>query len=152
VIIKALSLTQPWASLVVIGAKRIETRSWPTSYRGPVAIHASKGFPRDCRALCFEEPFRSALEEAGCRPIALPRGQILGVAYLGDCQHTADLRSLVIGRREFQFGDYSPGRFGFLLSNAVKFPKPIACDGALKLWNWQVNTELVDLIPQKGPK
>lgn len=42
---KALSLTQPWATLVAIGAKKIETRSWSTSYRGPVAIHASKGYP-----------------------------------------------------------------------------------------------------------
>ena len=42
---KALSLTQPWASLVVIGAKCYETRSWATNYRGPLAIHASKGFP-----------------------------------------------------------------------------------------------------------
>ena len=42
---KALTLTQPWASLVAIGAKRIETRSWSTPYRGLLAIHAAKGFP-----------------------------------------------------------------------------------------------------------
>lgn len=40
---KAITLTEPWATLVAIGAKQIETRSWPTSYRGPVAIHAAKG-------------------------------------------------------------------------------------------------------------
>lgn len=40
---KGLSLTQPWATLVAIGAKRIETRIWATSYRGPLAIHAAKG-------------------------------------------------------------------------------------------------------------
>ena len=44
---KALTLTQPWASLVACGAKTIETRSWRTPYRGPVAIHAAKGFPAD---------------------------------------------------------------------------------------------------------
>jgi hypothetical protein len=43
---KALTLTQPWATLVAIGAKTIETRSWPTSYRGPLAIHAAKGYPK----------------------------------------------------------------------------------------------------------
>jgi activating signal cointegrator 1 len=43
---KAITLTQPWATLVAIGAKRIETRSWPTNYRGPLAIHAAKGFPK----------------------------------------------------------------------------------------------------------
>jgi hypothetical protein len=39
--IRVLSLLQPWASLLVFGEKMIETRSWKTSYRGPVAIHAS---------------------------------------------------------------------------------------------------------------
>ena len=39
---KCLSLWQPWASLVVIGAKRFETRSWPTNYRGPLLIHAAQ--------------------------------------------------------------------------------------------------------------
>ena len=42
---KALSLTQPWATLVVIGAKRIETRFWHTSYVGPLLIHAAKAIP-----------------------------------------------------------------------------------------------------------
>ena len=41
---KALTLTQPWATLIAVGAKRIETRSWGTSYRGRIAIHAAKGF------------------------------------------------------------------------------------------------------------
>lgn len=51
---KAISLWQPWASLVPAGAKPVETRSWSTSYRGPLAIHAAKttdGFdelPGDC--------------------------------------------------------------------------------------------------------
>lgn len=40
---KILTLSQPYASLVALGAKRIETRSWRTSYRGPLAIHAAKG-------------------------------------------------------------------------------------------------------------
>lgn len=42
---KAISLTQPWASLIALGYKRIETRSWSTTYRGPLAIHATSGFP-----------------------------------------------------------------------------------------------------------
>lgn len=39
---KAISLWQPWASLVAVGAKKIETRSWATKYRGSLAIHATK--------------------------------------------------------------------------------------------------------------
>jgi hypothetical protein len=38
---KALSLHQPWASLIGLGVKTIETRSWSTKYRGPLAVHAS---------------------------------------------------------------------------------------------------------------
>ena len=39
---KALSLKQPWAAMVANGTKTVETRSWSTSYRGPLAIHASQ--------------------------------------------------------------------------------------------------------------
>ncbi len=40
---KTLSLLQPWATLVITGAKKLETRAWSTAYRGPLLIHASKG-------------------------------------------------------------------------------------------------------------
>ena len=39
---RAFTLTQPWASLIAIGLKMHETRSWRTSYRGPLLIHASR--------------------------------------------------------------------------------------------------------------
>src|SRR5574343_1234835 len=71
---KAITLHQPWATLVAIGAKRIETRSWSTNYRGPIAIHAAKGFPKDAQALCYTEPFRTALKQNGnipMRPMSL---------------------------------------------------------------------------------
>ena len=42
---KALSVTQPWATLIATGQKQIETRSWGTRYRGPLYIHAAKRFP-----------------------------------------------------------------------------------------------------------
>ena len=38
--IKLISLWEPWATLMAIGAKRIETRSWRTPYRGWLAIQA----------------------------------------------------------------------------------------------------------------
>jgi hypothetical protein len=46
--VKALSIMQPWAWLVVTGRKDIENRDWPTSFRGPVLIHAGKRIDRDC--------------------------------------------------------------------------------------------------------
>lgn len=41
-IVKALSLYQPWASLMSMSKKKFETRTWGTSFRGLVVIHASK--------------------------------------------------------------------------------------------------------------
>lgn len=60
----ALSLTQPWASLVATGAKKIETRSWrpnKSAIGQRIAIHASKGFPRDAKEICYEPVFFDAL-------------------------------------------------------------------------------------------
>ena len=42
---KALTLHQPWATLIALGVKTIETRSWRTNYRGPIAIHAGLHAP-----------------------------------------------------------------------------------------------------------
>ena len=58
---KALTLHQPWANLVALGHKQIETRSWATKYRGALAIHAGKYFPPANRNLISSEPFLSAL-------------------------------------------------------------------------------------------
>lgn len=49
---KALSILQPWAWLIVNAdryprPKRVENRTWPTSFRGPLLIHAGKGFDFD---------------------------------------------------------------------------------------------------------
>lgn len=60
---KCLTLTEPWATLISIGAKRIETRSWATYHRGLLAIHSAKGFPKEARELCWQEPFATPLKE-----------------------------------------------------------------------------------------
>lgn len=39
---KVITLIQPWATLIALGEKQIETRSWSTKYRGEIAIHAGK--------------------------------------------------------------------------------------------------------------
>jgi activating signal cointegrator 1 len=78
--VKALTMTQPWATLVAIGANVIETRDWPTKHRGPFAIHAAKGFPPDARALCRTRPFRDALAAGGYESSdALPLGAVVAL-------------------------------------------------------------------------
>lgn len=58
---KVLTLHQPWASLIALGVKTIETRSWTTSYRGPLAIHAGASFQGiDDELECEEAGWRAA--------------------------------------------------------------------------------------------
>lgn len=65
---KALTVTEPWATLIAIGAKRIETRSWPTDYRGPVAIHASKKLTGFEQSAIASRTTLDAFASAGINP------------------------------------------------------------------------------------
>jgi hypothetical protein len=115
---KAISLTQPWATLVAIGAKRIETRSWATKYRGPIAIHAAKGFPAWCRDLCDTPPFRGVLRARYLGASDLPLGAVLAITDIIDCLPTRVVQNNITmftdAPYELEFGDYCDGRFGFL--------------------------------------
>ncbi len=62
---KAISIHQPWASLIAFGEKRFETRSWHPQYRGRILIHASKTFNHAEQDLCHKEPFISVLKPHG---------------------------------------------------------------------------------------
>jgi activating signal cointegrator 1 len=138
---RAITLHQPWASLIAVGAKRIETRSWPTPYRGWLAIHAGKTFPPDAERLCLQRPFSAALLRAGLP--SLPRGAVVAVAHLhrvGRIGRRADGAVIVDGRDlpvegdELAFGDYTPNRFGWVLTNVHPLPAPIPCRGMQGLW------------------
>lgn len=131
-----LSLTQPWATLMAIGAKRIETRSWATQYRGWVGIHAAKGFPGWARETCLDPPFAEVLVEDRIQsPDELLRGHVLAVVYLSDVIPTERvmMRTMMTGR-ELVFGDYSPGRFAWLTDSRVQLAHPIPAKGRLGLW------------------
>jgi len=128
---KCLSLTQPWASLVMIGAKKYETRSWYTVYRGPLAIHASKGFPGWAKEFAQEPPVSVIFGP----DYDFPLGQIIGVVTLVRCERTEDVASS-LSRQELQFGDYGEERFAWKLANPQPFAKPIPWRGSLGLWDW----------------
>lgn len=137
---KALTLTQPWATLVAIEAKRIETRSWTLAYRGPIAIHAAKGMPSYAVDAFWHEPFYSTLVAAGItKPTELPRGVVLATARLVAVQPTSANLAEIHARmdaKEFAFGDYSPGRYMWLLDSIVRLPEPAPAKGSLGLWEW----------------
>jgi hypothetical protein len=82
---KCLSLHQPWATLILAGAIRYQSRPFGTRYRGRLAIHATKSFSEAAFRLCQVEPIRRVLKEAGYRFAAdLPRGCLLGTVQLVD--------------------------------------------------------------------
>lgn len=145
---RALSLHQPWASLVAVGAKRVETRSWQTRYRGPLAIHAAQRYPRSM--LSGLEPATVALMHNALygSPFGLtePRGCIVATCRLVDCcvigsHFTSGGRvPIVQGRdvsqQEEAFGDYSPGRWAWMLADVVALKEPIPARGQQGLWDW----------------
>lgn len=150
---KAITLTQPWATLVAIGAKRIETRSWTTRYRGVLAIHAAKGFPKNAQALCRQEPFYSVLTVFGekwnrertdladlVKHPLMPLGAIVAVCELSEVIHIPpqwEMSAEYPAEPERSFGDYTLGRFAWVLTNVRQLKTPIAARGALGLWEWQ---------------
>lgn len=139
VAIRAISLTQPWATLVAIGAKSIETRSWPTGYRGMLAIHAAKRFSDSDQRLCFREPFTTALMEAGFQsPSQLPRGMVIAVGRLVNCRQVTRSTELPArSSREWAFGDFDLGRWLWDLDNVEPLDPPVPAKGALGLWDWR---------------
>ncbi len=136
---KALSLYQPWATLVVIGAKRIETRSWRTSYRGAISIHASSSRRNQARLLAYQKPFATWLERFEINPMELPFGAIIGTVKLFDCiPITGGVPSLPLeiwdAELEILLGDYSPGRWAWLLMDPQRLPQPVPCRGKMGLY------------------
>lgn len=144
---KALTLTQPWASLVAAGEKTVETRSWGTPHRGPVAIHAAKGLgpvggKSGLRDLVQTEPFLSALRRAGYGGLALlspaealPLGEIIAVASLEAVVRTDDHAIIGLTEQELAFGNFGPGRYAWILRAVTPLDEHVPCRGALGLWN-----------------
>ncbi|MCM0760681.1 ASCH domain-containing protein [Sporomusa sphaeroides DSM 2875] len=138
---KAITILQPWASLIACGAKQIETRSWATKYRGPIAIHAGAK-PFDTRTYFDRELYRFA-DALGQPDIygfdQLPFGAVIAIAELVDCRPTESfvfsgtLRD--ISENEIAFGDYTPGRYAWILAN-VRPIKPVPAKGMQRFWEW----------------
>jgi hypothetical protein len=119
--VKALSIRQPWAWMILHGGKDIENREWPTRVRGRVLIHASKGITPD--------EYRDAVWYADQRGVAVPhevnmqRGGIVGSVEIVDCVMRSD-------------SPWFMGKYGFVLRNPVLLPfQP--CRGALGFFDVQ---------------
>ncbi len=135
-VLRALTLHQPWASLIANGEKVYETRSWePPEGLTHVAIHAGKTVNDEV----LKEPvFRHALgfwnpEEQ----IILPSSAILCVCRIvkafkvygkvpEDRRHES--------HREKFFGNFDAGRFAWKLERVFTCTPPIQCRGAQRIW------------------
>jgi hypothetical protein len=105
---KVLTVRQPWASAIIWAGKDVENRSWPTSYRGRLYVHAGM-----------------RLEDEDVLPadVPVPRGCIIGYVDLVDVMTGSQSRWA------------EPGQYHWLLANPVPLPEPLPCKGALGLWN-----------------
>lgn len=118
---KALSLKQPFAELVVSGKKTIELRKWKTNFRGEFLVHASK--VPDCKAmkkLNFTE---------------LPLGAIVGKVFLVDVKKYTNERESRKDKKK-HLADSSFGSFGFILKNNKRIKPVIPYKGKLNFWEF----------------
>lgn len=118
---KALSLWQPFASLIADRRKTIETRSWEMLYRGPLAIHATKGNLDQFSAKRF-----------GYEVESLPTGAVVCIVNVVGC-----VRFPNPSAPPDEFGDFSDGRFGTLMQLVKRFEHAIPAKGAQGLWDWK---------------
>lgn len=127
--IRGLTLWQPWATLVAIGAKRYETRSWkPPKRVTRIALHAAKRIseapgPRD------RELFHRVLRDR-----VIPLGCILGIFDIVDVIETDGTRPPGGAEYERTFGDYTPGRYAWRLEPVLICQPPIYCKGGQRFW------------------
>ncbi len=114
---KALSIRQPWAELIVQGRKTIEIRSWNTRFRGPFLVHASKN------------PDRNALELFKLEN--LEYGKIIGIVDLVDVVRYTNKSSFLADKDKHlgSLPDHFPV-YGFVLRNPRRI-NPISVKGRL---------------------
>lgn len=138
---KAITLHQPFASLVAGGLKTYETRSWRTDYRGPLAIHAAmidKPIPWE-----IETKLNSMVKPYDFVRMGYPLGAVLAVVDLVDV--VVMDAGLIAGMdgNNITFGDWSPGRFAWRLENPRRI-KPYYIRGQQGIWN--LSQEHVDKL------
>ena len=131
---KALTMTQPWASLVAELLKYYETRSWRTFYRGPLLIHASR--ETEDWFINSEYGQRHNLRDLWPLNTDIPNGAIIALCDLTACIPTQPLPT-GISQRELDFGNWSRGRHAWKFENIRKLPEPVPCRGYPSVWTPQ---------------
>jgi activating signal cointegrator 1 len=146
---KAISMWEPYASLVSVSAKKNETRSFPISYRGDLLICASKVKhlppPELCEWLWDNSHLFGVFREFDELWNGLPFGKAVCIVEVYDCQPTSFFHGAVplkLSQQEAMMGDYTPGRFAWLTRNCRRFKQPFPVTGRQGFFN--VPDELVN--------
>ncbi|QDR79817.1 ASCH domain-containing protein [Sporomusa termitida] len=147
---KAITILEPWASLIACGAKQIETRNWSTKYRGRIAIHAGK----ETKRAFYSLPIITALGVSCVSEhwLNIRLGSVIAITNLVDCLQVRGTSSLKICNEqrvaailennmrvmgnELEFGDYTHGRYAWILAN-VRRIEPVPAKGRQRLWEWE---------------
>jgi hypothetical protein len=119
---KAISILQPWAHLIIHGGKDIENREWWTGFRGRVAIHASKRSDRSESEAATQMMYRLGMNKPCIAPHAIAFGAIIGTVEIVDCVKDS-------------MSPWFFGTYGFVLRNPVSLTTPVPCRGALGFWD-----------------
>jgi len=161
---KALTLYQPWASLIALGEKRFETRSWWTGYRGPILIHAGKKDPCKMPLLGmrdFKEAVGSVFEKAGSGYgsswCLLPKGRIIAIAELVNCWHIVnhpgtnvdEALKIPIGAESMTTDKHAPDFADYIVPTEKEM---LFGDWTPGRYAWELKNvhRLVNPIPEKG--
>lgn len=144
---KAISLWEPWASCVKTGAKRIETRSWYTNYRGELVICAAKKWDSNNSHLLSRWNFQGGLAPLVGQPLDfsfkswpgineehLNFGKAVAIVDLVDCKKT-ELMTIGEIETEQTFGDFTPGRFAWIFDNIRAINPPFNVKGSQGFFN-----------------
>lgn len=141
---KALSLHQPWASLMAIGAKVNETRPRPLDYQGDIAICATRlrwfrNFPEYAidalRWLWFhKDSFPGYHANIRDLYLSLPFGKVVAIVTKTGCIQVTDEWKPKLSLQEEQLGDYRPGRFYYPTTNLRPLKNPVSVLGRQSLF------------------
>ena len=133
--IKAISLHQPYASLIAMGLKKFETRSWRTNYRGKLVICASLKNTKQ-QQFSYEDLASSFGLELTVPPwSSLPLGMAIAVCDLTDCIEMTDEFISEQSEQEQLCGHWETGCFAWKLENVQPLPQSLPIKGKQGLWN-----------------
>ncbi|NEQ64761.1 MAG: ASCH domain-containing protein [Symploca sp. SIO2D2] len=148
---RCITLHQPYATLIALGLKHYETRSWATNYRGALLIHAAKknAATNQIQAINLflgEQGLPKELNEFVKTAHELPVGCVVAIVDLSKCLKMADgwgadpdppLLETIIQTKSYlerSVGYWKPGRYAWRLEDIHALPKPIPCKGKQGLW------------------